>query len=218
MPKKFDRSLLPPAPDLTFETELWAAGISAVAGIDEAGRRALAGPVAAGVIILPPDLDLIKRLDGVRDSKQMTPARREYWAERLPEIASACGVGMASNEEIDTIGIVPATRLAISRALDSLSVSPQHLLIDYIKLPDSPLPQTSLVKGDARSLSIAAASILAKTARDKLLCQLDEQYPGYGFSKHKGYGTAAHRSALGRLGPSPVHRRSFRVKELDSQT
>jgi len=218
MPKKFDRSLLPPAPDLTFETELWAAGISAVAGIDEAGRGALAGPVAAGVIILPPDLDLAKRLDGVRDSKQMTPARREYWAERLPEVTSACGVGMASNEEIDTIGIVPATRLAISRALDSLSVSPQHLLIDYINLPDSPLPQTSLVMGDARSLSIAAASILAKTARDKLLCQLDEQYPGYGFSKHKGYGTAAHRSALRRLGPSPVHRRSFRVKELDSQT
>jgi len=217
MMRKFDRSLLPPAPDLAFEAELWSAGLSAVAGIDEAGRGALAGPVAAGALILPPDLDLIKRLDGVRDSKQMTPAARERWAERLPDIASTCAVGMASSEEIDALGILPATRLAISRALDSLSMSPQHLLIDYIKLPDSPLPQTSLVKGDARSLSIAAASILAKTARDKLLCQLDEQYPGYGFSKNKGYGTAAHRSALARLGPSPVHRRSFRVKELDSQ-
>jgi ribonuclease HII len=203
---------IPTAPNFNFEMELWKAGLTAVAGVDEAGRGALAGPVAVGVLIFPAQLDLSEKLAGVRDSKQMRPADRQLWAERLPQIALACSVGFASSQEIDQIGIVPATCLAAARAIQSLSISPQHLLLDFLHLPDSTLPQTSLVKGDSRSLSIAAASILAKTSRDRVLCNLDEAYPGYGLAGHKGYGTVAHRRALFDLGPSPIHRRSFRYK------
>ena len=119
----------------------------------------------------------------------MTPAQRQFWAERLHSQALCYAVGFASHTEIDVCGIVPATRLAMQRALSQLSVSPQHLLLDFLDLPDLPIPQTCLVKGDRRSLSIAAASVLAKTARDELMCRLDLQYPGYGFAVHKGYGT-----------------------------
>jgi ribonuclease HII len=210
MPLKFDRRLLPAAPNLSFEIERWASGVCVVAGIDEAGRGALAGPVAAAALVLPVDEDLCRQLSGVRDSKEMTPHQREIWAVQLRACALAYGVGMASHLEIDAIGIVPATRLAVQRALESLNISPQHLLLDYLKLPDCPIPQTSLVKGDARSLSIAGASILAKTARDALMRQLDALYPGYGFAAHKGYGTLAHRQALAYLGPSPIHRLSFK--------
>jgi ribonuclease HII len=209
MPVKFDRNLLPAAPDLSFERALWRSGFSHLAGIDEAGRGALAGPVAAGAVILPVETGLIEILRGVRDSKEMAPVEREYWAGRLPGIAVTCGVGFASAQEIDALGIVPATRLAVQRALELLNTPPQHLLVDYLEIPGCAIPQTSLVKGDARSLSIAAASILAKTARDALLRQLDSQYPGYGFATHKGYGTAAHLAAIQRLGPCPVHRKSF---------
>lgn len=215
--KKAAQAPVPAAPDFRFEAELWGKGVSAVAGIDEAGRGALAGPVAAAALIFPPDPHLSRSLVGVRDSKQMKPAEREYWAGRLPSLARAWGVGFASHQEIDALGIVPATRLAARRALDALDLAPQHLLLDYLRIPDCPLPQTALVKGDARSLSIAAASILAKTARDKLLCQLNCEYPGYGFAAHKGYGTVAHRRALAELGPSPVHRRSFRLKGIEGE-
>ncbi len=208
--KRFDRSLIPPAPDLSFEQALWEQGVTWIAGIDEAGRGALAGPVAAGAVILPPRLaGLAARLSGVRDSKEMTPAQREYWAARLAETALACAVGFAGPDEIDALGIAAATRLAAWRAVHGLSPSPQHLLLDYLTLGDCSLPQTSLVKGDARCLSIAAASICAKTARDAVMRQLDAQHPGYGFAIHKGYGTLAHRRALQALGPSPIHRRSF---------
>jgi ribonuclease HII len=210
MPVKFDRSLLPPAPDLSFECALWSANLLRVAGIDEAGRGALAGPVAAAVVILPADPGQVLCLRGVRDSKQMNAAERTYWAGKLPEIFISWAVGFASAAEIDTLGIVPATRLAVLRALHQLPEPPVHLLIDYLKIPDSPLPQTALVKGDQRSLSIAAASIMAKTTRDALMCQLDGQYTGYGFAVHKGYGTFAHRQAIGRLGLSPIHRCSFK--------
>lgn len=209
MRSKFDLALLPPAPDLNFERQLWDQGIRCIAGIDEAGRGALAGPVAAAALIFSPDPSLPTRLDGVRDSKQMTPLTREYWAGCLKNVALAWGVGFASCEEIDALGIVPATRLAVHRALQQLLPQPQHLLVDYLPLPEETLPQTSLVKGDARSLSIAAASVLAKTSRDALCRELDVQYPGYGFARHKGYGTAAHLAALERLGASPAHRRSF---------
>ncbi len=209
--KKFDRSLLPVAPDLSFETALWQAGIQFVAGIDEAGRGALAGPVAAAVLILPADVALAQQLSGVRDSKVMRPDERQYWAGQLRLWALDWGVGFASNDEIDTLRIVPATCLAVQRAMDQMSLVPQHLLLDFLRLPDCALPQTSLVKGDARSLSIAGASILAKTSRDALMSRLDSSYPGYGFATHKGYGTQAHRQALARLGPSPIHRRSFRL-------
>lgn len=209
MAAKFDRSLLPVAPDLHFESELWAGGIKYIAGIDEAGRGALAGPVSAAALILPADSNLQVFLEGVRDSKEMTPEQREFWAGRLKRLALVWGIGFASHQEIDSLGIVPATRLAVRRALEELAPAPQHVLIDYLELPDCPFPQTPLIKGDARSLSIAAASILAKTARDALMRQLDVRYPGYGFAAHKGYATEAHRQALAHLGPAPIHRRSF---------
>jgi ribonuclease HII len=205
----FDRSLIPDEPDLSFERSLWDAGLTAVAGIDEAGRGALAGPVSAAAVILPPDPAIGNWLKGVRDSKQLTPDQRETTREKILQLALAWGVGYATNEEIDLIGILPATRIAAWRALKSLSISPAHLLLDYIFLPDIPVPQTALIKGDCRSLSIAAASILAKTARDATLRELDQVYPGYGFAAHKGYGTEAHRAALQRLGACPLHRLSF---------
>lgn len=216
MPAKFDPGLIPRQPDLSFETVLWQQEIYPVAGIDEAGRGALAGPVAAGVVILPPEAGIADRLNGVRDSKQMSPAERWYWADRLPVLAQAWAVGFATHQEIDKLGIVPAVRLAVSRALASLALQPAHLLVDYINLPDCPIPQTALVKGDARSLSIAAASVLAKTARDARMVELDALYPGYGFACHKGYGTLAHRRAIHRLGYSPIHRLTFQVKDPDS--
>jgi ribonuclease HII len=213
MVKKFDRALIPASPDLSFERALWSQGLQLIAGIDEAGRGALAGPVAAGVVILPARQDLPTQLSGVRDSKQMTPDQRAEWAQKLCLIALAWGVGLASAGEIDALGIVPATRLAAQRALQQLSPQPQHLLLDFLQLPQVSLPQTPLVKGDERSLSIAAASILAKTTRDALLCDFERQYPGYGFASHKGYGTVAHRLAMQRLGLSPIHRRSFQWKK-----
>lgn len=209
MPKKFDPALIPKNPTLEFERPLWLAGQHHVAGIDEAGRGALAGPVAAAAVVLPPNESLERGLRGVRDSKQMTPSQRESWSTRLRTLVLAFAVGFASSQEIDSLGIVPATRLAAQRALDALKITPQHLLLDYLLLPASKIPQTSLIKGDARSLSIAAASILAKTARDALMIELDQQYPGYGLAAHKGYGTPAHRDAIAKLGPSPIHRLSF---------
>ena len=209
--RKFDPSLLPPAPDFHFESILWKSGLTTVAGVDEAGRGALAGPVAAAAVVFPADIELSAALEGVRDSKVMSPAQREEWSERLPDLAQCCAVGFASQLEIDELGILPATHLAAQRAIDDLCPIPEHLLVDYIELPDCQMPQTALVKGDARSLSIAAASILAKVARDKIMQDLDSVYPGYNFARHKGYGTAAHRQSLFELGPSPAHRRSFRL-------
>lgn len=201
----------PASPDLTFEQTLWQNGLRRVAGLDEAGRGALAGPVCAAAVILPPDASLLQTLAGVRDSKQMTPAERQAWAPRIRTAALAWGVGFAAADEIDALGILAATRLAAVRALEGLT--PDALLTDFLILPEIALPQTALVKGDRRSLSVAAASVLAKTARDALLCELDGRYPGYGFARHKGYGTQVHRLALERLGPSPLHRRSFAFKK-----
>jgi len=209
MRQKFDCSLIPDTPDLRFERALWESGIACLAGIDEAGRGAWAGPVAAAAVILPSDLTLPDRLAGVRDSKEMTPAEREEWAEPIQREALAWGVAFASHIEIDELGILPATRLAVARALACLPISPQHLLVDYLELADIPIPQTALIKGDARSLSIAAASVLAKTARDAWMVEQDRLFPGYGFHRHKGYGTAFHQAALDRLGPCSIHRRSF---------
>ena len=202
-------------PDLTYEKYLWL-HYKYIAGLDEAGRGALAGPVAVGAVILPNDKTLLSRaLLGVRDSKQMTPLERESLAPRIQESALTWSVGFASAEEIDSHGIVCATRLAALRALHVLSISPQYLLTDFrLELPQLDISQTSLVKGDVHCLSIAAASVLAKTARDAYMRKLDWQYQGYGLGKHKGYGTQAHRLALKRLGISPVHRKSFHVKEL----
>jgi len=209
-------------PSLAFERELWRGGFCHIAGLDEAGRGALAGPVAVGAVILPNDLRLLSHskasqnnnLRGVRDSKQMTPLERESAAVRIKEIALTWGVGFASSEEIDSEGIVRATRLAALRAVQELSMWPEYLLTDFrLELPQLDISQTSLVKGDALCLSIAAASVLAKTARDACMREMDTQVPGYGLGKHKGYGTRAHRLALRELGYSPVHRRTFVLKE-----
>lgn len=196
-------------PDLSLESALWAAGIGPIAGIDEAGRGALAGPVAAAALILPPDPAILENLLGLRDSKQMAAVERAGWSVRLRRICLDWGVGFASHTEIDQDGIVPATRLAMQRAVAALQVRPELLLIDYLLLPDLDLPQTALIKGDSRSLSIAGASVLAKTARDALLLALETEFPGYGFGAHKGYGTRQHLAALDALGPCPIHRQSF---------
>jgi ribonuclease HII len=204
-------------PDTSFESKFWKSGLPDVAGLDEAGRGALAGPVAVGAVILPshPKRLLSRALSGVRDSKQMTPLERESLAPRIKAIALTWSVAFASAEEIDLLGIVPATRLAAMRALNGLSITPQYLLTDFrLELPELDISQTALVKGDALCLSIAAASVLAKTARDQLMCELDLCYQGYGLRAHKGYGTQAHRSAMKRLGISPIHRKTFQVKEL----
>lgn len=202
-------------PDLTYETNLWSC-YQYIAGLDEAGRGALAGPVTVGAVILPNDPALLfQALAGVRDSKQMTPLEREALAPRIKETALTWSVAFASSEEIDTHGIVPATRLAALRALPGLSLRPQYLLTDFrLELPQLDISQTALVKGDALCLSIAAASVLAKTARDELMRELDSEYQGYGLGKHKGYGTQAHRLAMKRMGVSAIHRKSFQVKEL----
>lgn len=207
---KFDPSLIPERPDLTHEQLLWQQGFLRIAGVDEAGRGALAGPVAAGAVILPCDqTDLMEQLHGVRDSKVMAAGDREKWAGAIKEVAVAWAVGMAGTDEIDQIGILPATYLAAARALDKLKVTPDHILVDYVTLPNAEPPQTPLVKGDARSLSIAAAAILAKTTRDAIMVELDQKYPGYGLAQNKGYGTRLHRQGLRNQGPCPQHRRSF---------
>jgi ribonuclease HII len=199
----------PPHPDLSFELSLWEGGLTLLAGLDEAGRGAWAGPVYAAAVILPRDNGILDILQGVRDSKKMTPRQRTYWAGRIRLAAAGWGIGAASAEEIDSRGIVAATRLAMQRALEACSCQPEHLLIDALRLPGVNVPQLALIKGDARSLSIAAASVLAKTARDAWMAELGEQYPGYGFAAHKGYGTRMHREALARLGPCAEHRRSY---------
>ncbi len=209
MPLQFDRASLPPRPNLEFERQLWTTGAGLVGGVDEAGRGALAGPVFAAVVALSPDPRIEARLSGVDDSKKLAAAARVRLAAQVRMQAAACGIGFATAVEIDRYGILPATRLAIHRALLEMDLLPDHLLVDYLALPDVPIPQTRLVKGDARALSIAAASILAKTARDAHMLELARQYPGYRWSRNMGYGTAAHREALAALGPCPEHRRSF---------
>ncbi len=210
--KKFDISTLPKFPDLSIEKRLWDAGWACVAGIDEAGRGALAGPVCTAAVILPNLPEHTRILAGVRDSKQMTQLQRERFEPLIKEIAVTWGVGFAAAAEIDEIGILPATRLAAKRAVEALYPTPDYLITDYLKLLDIDLPQEKFVKGDMRSLSIASASVLAKTARDAQMRILDEQFPGYALSRHKGYGTKAHREAIRKLGKSPIHRQTFQIK------
>ena len=199
-------------PDLSLETDLWQSGLTLVAGLDEAGRGSLAGPVTVGAVILPNDPRLPSTLSGVRDSKQMTPLARSRRVEAIKQTALAWSLGWASADEIDSLGISAATRLASERALAELSILPDFLLTDFRLKPESEIPLASLVKGDQKSLTIACASVLAKTARDALMIELDKKYSGYGLAKHKGYGTASHRRALEKLGHSPAHRKTFTFK------
>jgi len=196
---------------LRFEKELWALGIRYIGGIDEAGRGAWAGPVAAAVVVLPADAGVLRSLTGVRDSKRMTPLQRERTAPIIKSESLAWGVGFSSADEIDTMGILPATRQAVMRALEMLPLMPEYLLLDYIHWPGLAHPHLALVKGESQSLSIAAASVLAKTERDSIMRDMEDQYPGYGFTRHKGYGTAHHRAAIIRLGLCHIHRKSFHI-------
>ncbi|MBI9051584.1 MAG: ribonuclease HII [Anaerolineaceae bacterium] len=197
------------SPDLHFERALWKKKITHIAGLDEAGRGAWCGPVAAAAVIFPASKSVLKKLHGVRDSKLMSVRQRNYWLEIIHKIAIAWQVGLANHAEIDEIGIVPATRLAMQRAIEGLNIQPDYLLIDAVKLPKIPIPQQSIIKGDQQSLSIAAASVLAKTTRDALLIEMADEYPQYGFERHKGYGTHLHRLNLTAQGPCPTHRKSF---------
>ena len=196
-------------PTLDYEKRLWSRGIQYVAGLDEAGRGCWAGPVAAAAVILPAEKEIQKKLAGVRDSKLMSAGQRTVWAEKIKSAALSHGIGFSSHAEIDRLGIVRATRLAMERALACLRVEPQFLLLDYLLLPAVDLPQTGLVHGDGLVLSIAAASILAKTSRDEWMATMESLYPGYGFARNKGYGTLQHRLNLKRLGVSAIHRQSF---------
>ena len=201
---------IPKKPTLKYEKQLWGDGFRIVAGLDEAGRGAWAGPVYAAAVVLPTDTRMINLLNGVRDSKRMTPIQRNRWRGCIQSASISWTIGSATHEEIDKLGIVPATCLAMRRAIDAMTYEPTYLLVDYIEISNCAYPQISLTKGDCRSLSIAAASVLAKTARDAYMVKLDQHFPGYGFARHKGYGTRQHRAALTKLGPCPVHRYSFR--------
>jgi ribonuclease HII len=202
-----------PSPDLTHEKKLWPA-YQHVVGMDEAGRGALVGPVCVGAVILPDDdPHLLRTLSGVRDSKQLSARKRDQLAPRIKQAARAWGIGFSPADEIDALGIVPATRLAASRALEFMQYFPDFLLTDFrLELPELDISQAALVKGDQRSLSIASASILAKTARDALMVELDSRYPQYGFARHKGYGSLVHRNAIVEFGFSPMHRKTFHIK------
>jgi ribonuclease HII len=197
-------------PTLDWEMRLWRQGYRRVAGLDEAGRGAWAGPVVAAAVILPPDDgQLARHLDGVCDSKLLSAARREALLEVITRHALAVGVGAVPPAAIDAMGIVAATRQAMSLALQVLCPPPECLLIDYLRLPAVPLPQECMPRGDALVLSIAAASIVAKVSRDRMMAGLEGVFPGYGFARHKGYGTEEHQAALACFGPSAAHRLSF---------
>ena len=200
---------------------LLSQGYCFIAGLDEVGRGCLAGPVVAAAVILPlqptclDEDDILTRLDGVRDSKQLTAQARERLYDVIVQHALAYSVGFGSVELIDTINILQATKHAMRAALALLNPRPQALLLDALLLRDISLPQRSIIKGDARCLSIAAASVIAKVTRDRLMVQLHEHYPVYGFDQHKGYGTPAHLAALHTHGVSPIHRTTFSpVREL----
>ena len=199
---------MPTRPDWSAERLLWKQGYLRVAGVDEVGRGPLAGPVMAAAVVFPPSFRT-RLLPGLRDSKQLTAKARERLAPQVRRFAAGVGIGSASPSEIDALGIVGATVAAMSRAIRELPQSADHLLVDALRLECDGLPCRPIIHGDALCCSIAAASIVAKVARDSLMVELDALHPGYGFARHKGYPTAEHLAALERLGPTPLHRRSF---------
>lgn len=188
-----------------YERQAASKGYKAVCGIDEAGRGPLAGPVCAAAVILPMGCEI----PGLNDSKKLTERKRGQLFPVILEKALAYGIGWADEKEIDRHNILQATFLAMGRAVAALPLAPDWAMVDGNRMPSLPVPGETVVKGDGKSASIAAASILAKVSRDRLMCRLDEEYPQYGFAKHKGYGTKAHYEAIKQYGLSPVHRRSF---------
>jgi len=196
-----------------FERALWGRGTARVAGVDEAGRGPLAGPVVAAATILPAkwaETGLPRELDGLNDSKQLTAAQRERFFAYLTASGEVeYAVAQMDSVQIDEINILRATHRAMNAALADLIPQPQHVLVDGRPVPTMRVPQTAIVKGDARSYSIAAASVLAKVTRDRLMLEFDRQWPAYGFAGHKGYGTARHLAAIAAYGPCPIHRKSF---------
>lgn len=188
-----------------FENRAYEQGASYIAGVDEVGRGPLAGPVVSAAVILPPSPELI----GINDSKQLSLKEREYWVSKIREQALAISYSVVPAEHIDRLNIYQATRVSMTRAVTDLSIRPDHLLIDAMQL-DLPIAQEKIIKGDARSISIAAASIIAKVTRDELMSDYDTIYPGYGFGKNAGYGTKQHLEGLEKYGPTPIHRRSFK--------
>jgi ribonuclease HII len=197
-------------PNLSIEYKIRDTGLLHIAGVDEAGRGAWAGPVVAAAVILPLlQSDLANLLCDVRDSKLMTPPQRDSNYLLIQKVALSIGIGKATSEEVDTLGVVGATHQAMHRAIQELSIPPQHVLIDHIELPNLNVRQTPITKGDRNVLSIAAASVIAKVTRDEIMIAFDRTYPEYGFSFHKGYGTARHQKALKKFGPSSIHRKTF---------
>ena len=189
---------------LAYEKELYTQGIDLIAGVDEVGRGPLAGPVVAAAVILPKAC----KIPGLNDSKKIPKSKHKEIYEAVLQNAVAIGIGIKDNQVIDQVNIYEATKLAMMEAIGQLEPQPQHLLIDAMKL-DLPIPQTSIIKGDANSLSIAAASIVAKVTRDQMMEEFDKEYPGYDFAQNAGYGTAKHLAGLDKLGVTPIHRRSF---------
>ena len=194
-----------PSAPYRYEGQAWRAGLARVAGVDEAGRGPLAGPVVAAAVVVTPE----HRPRGMCDSKVLSPERREALFVTIHERAFAVGVAIVDHGTIDRVNILQATRLAMLDALARLPVPPDLVITDFVALPGVPCPQKNLVDGDARCASVAAASIVAKVTRDRIMCELDKQFPEYGFARHKGYATPDHLAALDRHGPCPVHRRSF---------
>jgi ribonuclease HII len=188
-----------------YEAQAWRTGLSRVAGVDEAGRGPLAGPVVAAAVIIASD----RRIKGLADSKLLPPARREELFHAIRERALAVGVGVVDHATIDRINILQATKQAMAEALAELAMVPELVITDFVALPALPCPQKNLVAGDRRCASVAAASIVAKVTRDRLMVEADRRFPEYGFARHKGYATAAHLAALDTHGPCPIHRRSF---------
>lgn len=189
---------------LAYEKECYARGMELIAGVDEVGRGPLAGPVVAAAVILPKAC----KIPGLNDSKKIPKSKHKEIYEVVLQNAIAIGIGVKDNHVIDQVNIYEATKLAMMEAIGQLEPQPQHLLIDAMKL-DLPIPQTSIIKGDANSLSIAAASIVAKVTRDQMMEEFDREYPGYDFAQNAGYGTAKHLAGLDKLGVTPIHRRSF---------
>ena len=194
-----------------FEEEY--SGYRLICGVDEAGRGPLAGPVVAGAVILPPDCEILY----LNDSKKLSPGKRETLYSEIMEKAAAVGIGMVGPARIDEINILNATYEAMRRAVADLGVQPDILLNDAVTIPEISVPQVPVIKGDAKSVSIAAASIIAKVTRDRLMLQYDEVLPGYGFARHKGYGSEEHIAAIRKLGPTPIHRRAFIRNFIDAE-